>query len=71
MESPTFPLSKYKRVLYSVILIIWWVAIWGIADTVIHSVFKGATMKELLTYFSMIIFVLLIIIYNPEFMERL
>jgi hypothetical protein len=72
MESPKLPvLNSSKAVLYSVILIFWWIGVWGIADTVIHLVFQGQTMKELGVYIFFVTTVLLIIFLNPELVERL
>ena len=71
MEAPTLPFTKrYKTVFYSVILITWWIGVWGLADTVIHMVFKGETMKELGVYIFMITFVLFLIYVNPELIEH-
>jgi hypothetical protein len=72
MESPKLPVvNRYKAVLYSVILIIWWIGVWGIADTMIHLVFKGHTMKELGVYIFFVTSVLVLIFLNPELIERM
>jgi hypothetical protein len=70
MESPTLP-QRSKAVLYSLVLIAWWIGVWGIADTVIHLVFKGQTMKELGVYIFLVASVLLFIYLNPEMSERM
>ncbi|NBO61369.1 MAG: hypothetical protein EBU82_10415 [Flavobacteriia bacterium] len=72
MESPPLPfVNRYKPLVYSVLLIIWWIGVWGIADTVIHIVFKGQTMKELGVYIGFVTFVLFVIFVHPEFLERM
>ncbi len=72
MESPKLPsINRYKAVFYSLILIIWWIGVWGIADTVIHMVFQGETMKELGVYIGFVTIVLLIIFVHPELLERM
>ena len=72
MEAPTLPLvGRLKAVLYSIILIIWWIGIWGIADTVIHLVFKGETMKELGVYIFFVVTVLVLIFLHPELLDRM
>lgn len=72
MEAPTLPLGKrFTAVFYSVILILWWVGIWGIADTVIHLVFKGETMKELGVYIFFVVTVLVLVFINPELLDRM
>lgn len=72
MEAPTLPFTnRTKAVLYSIVLILWWVAIWGIADTVIHLVFKGQTMKELALYFFIVACILSLIYMYPDLLERM
>lgn len=72
MESPPLPFTqRYKAVVYSVILIIWWIGVWGIADTIIHLVFQGETMKELGVYIFFVTLVLFIIFLHPEIIERM
>ena len=72
MESPSFPFQKRtKAVLYSVLLIFWWIGIWGIADTVIHLVFKGQTMMELGVYIFFVVTVLTVIFVHPEMIDRM
>jgi hypothetical protein len=72
MESPRLPFTKrYKAVAYSILIILWWIGIWGTADTIIHMVFKGETMKELGVYLFFIVTVLVVIFLNPEFLDRM
>lgn len=72
MDAPSLPFTnRAKAVGYSLLLILWWVAVWGFADTVIHLVFKGETIKELGVYLLIITFVLLVIFVHPEFVQRL
>ena len=72
MEAPTLPfVNRYKPLVYSVLLILWWIGVWGIADTVIHIVFKGQTMKELGVYIGFVTLVLFVIYVHLEFLERM
>jgi hypothetical protein len=72
MEAPTLPfVGRFKAVLYSIVLILWWVGVWGIADTLIHMVFKGETMKELGIYIFFVATVLVLVFMNPELLERM
>lgn len=71
MDSPPFPFGhRAKAVGYSLILIVWWIGVWGIADTVIHMVFKGETMKELGVYITMVTLVLLLLFLNPDLTQH-
>ncbi len=72
MESPALPFShRSKAVFYSLVLIAWWIGVWGIADTVIHMVFKGQTMKELGVYIFLVASVLTLVYLNPELLDRM
>ncbi len=72
MDTPTLPFHhKGKTIVYSVLVILWWVGIWGFADTIIHMVFKGETLLELGVYTLMIGLVLLIMYAHPKFLEQL
>ena len=72
MDAPRLPFdTRYKSVVYSLILILWWVGVWGIADTVIHLIFKGHTMKELGVYLFLVTSVLVLIYVNPELLDRM
>jgi hypothetical protein len=72
MESPSLPFSqRSKAVFYSLVLIAWWIGVWGIADTVIHMVFKGQTMKELGVYIFLVASVLTLVYLNPELLDRM
>ena len=72
MESPHLPFTqRYKAVGYSIIMIIWWIGVWGISDTVIHLLFKGHTMKELGIYIFFVVTVLFIIFVHPEILDHM
>lgn len=72
MEAPSLPFTnRYKAIFYSLLLILWWIGVWGIADTVIHLVFKGETMKELGVYLFLVSVVLFFIVLSPELLEKL
>ena len=62
--------DRTKALLYSVVLIVWWIGVWGIADTVIHLVFKGETMKELAIYIAMVVSVLVLVLIHPDLVSH-
>jgi predicted membrane channel-forming protein YqfA (hemolysin III family) len=71
MEAPTIPLeTRYKAVGWSALMMLWWIGLWGIADTVIHTVFKGNTLKELGVYISFVLIVLIAVYQNPELVNK-
>lgn len=72
MNVPNIPLGeRYRSLGISLITIIWWVAIWGLSDTIIHTFFKGQRLAELILYFVMIAFVLTMIFLFPEISKSL
>jgi hypothetical protein len=72
MEAPTLPFSRrFKAVGYSLILILWWIGVWGIADTVIHLVFKGQTMKELAVYIGFVMIAITAVFVYPDFIDSM
>lgn len=72
MEPPSLPFLGHRAQAlgYSLLLIVWWIGVWGIADTVIHLVFKGETMKELGVYILMITVVLALVVFNPDLIKH-
>lgn len=49
---------------------LWWIGIWGIADTLIHFAFKGNKMKELLVYVTFIVIVILAVYLKADLIEK-
>lgn len=72
METPKITLSyRIESLWKSLLIIIWWIGIWGAADTIIHLVFKGSTLMELGIYLLMIAFVLSVVFVHPNFVQSL
>ena len=72
MITPYIPFGeRFKSVTVSLIVIIWWIGVWGLSDTIIHLVFKGAKHIELILYMLMIAFVLLTVFLYPEITKSL
>jgi hypothetical protein len=72
MFVPSFPVSQGATAIgVSLLTIVWWVGVWGFADTIIHLVFKGSTFMELGLYIFMIATVLLIVFLKPDLLKQL
>lgn len=72
METPKISFQdRYDALWKSFLIIIWWIGIWGAADTIIHLVFKGSTLMELGIYLLMIAFVLSVVFIHPTFVHSL
>ena len=72
MDTPHIPLSqRYKSLGYSLITVVWWVGIWGLAETIIGFLVKESLMLRLGIFLSLIAFVFLMVLIKPEFIEYL
>jgi hypothetical protein len=54
----------------SFIIILWWVAVWGFLDTLLHSLIKGSKTKALFIYGTLAITVLALVYLRPELLEH-
>jgi hypothetical protein len=72
LQPPVFPFGqRFKTLQASLLNIVWWIGVWGLADTIIHLLFKGATLMELGVYITMILFVLLVVFVDPSMMSHM
>ena len=53
----------------ALLIILWWVGVWGFVETIIHMYIRGSNMKALFIYGSMILIVLVIINMNPKMVD--
>ena len=51
------------------LLIILWIGVWGLVETLIHLYIRGSTQKALFIYMSMIILVLAVVYVNPKMVD--
>ena len=52
------------------IIIIWWIGVWGLVETILHQYIKGSYSKAIYVYGSLVAFVLAIVYMYPELLER-
>jgi hypothetical protein len=72
METPHIPLGeRYKSLGYSMLTILWWVGVWGLAETIITFMFKESIFFKLGVYIMMIATVFLIILFDPTMIKNL
>jgi hypothetical protein len=55
-----------KVVSIGILLVLWWIAVWGIVETLIHLYAKGSAKKALFIYGSLLTIVLAILYTNPS-----
>lgn len=54
----------------SFIIVLWWIAIWGLLDTLFHSFIQKSRSRALFVYGSLATFVLLLSYWRPEILEH-
>ena len=52
------------------LIVLWWVGVWGIIETVVQQLVKGSPTKAIFIYGSMVAFVILIIYLNPSIIQH-
>ena len=53
----------------ALLIIIWWVAVWGFVDTILHMFIKGSPQTALLVYGSLAVVVAIILYRSPGLRE--
>lgn len=72
METPHIPLGeRYKSLGYSMLTILWWVGVWGLAETIMTLMFKEAIFFKLGVYILMIAAVFLTVLFDPTLVKAL
>lgn len=54
----------------ALLIILWWVGVWGFVDTLLHSVIRGSTQMALLLYGSLALAVGLVLYTMPHLREH-
>ena len=54
----------------ALLLVLWWVGLWGLIETLLHTFIKGSTFKAILVYSSLIATVLVIVWMRPQLLEH-
>lgn len=54
----------------ALLLVVWWVGLWGLIETILHTIIKGSTQKAILIYSSLVLSVLVIVYAKPQLLEH-
>jgi len=57
-------------ILISFLVVVWWIALWGLIEIVLKSVVGNSVRKSIIAYVLMIAFVLAIVYLYPGMLER-
>jgi hypothetical protein len=57
--------------LRSILVIAWWIGIWGLTDTIIHSITASSVLHKIIIYSSIILLVLGTVALKPSMIKHL
>jgi hypothetical protein len=63
--------SPGKTIARSILIIIWWVCIWGLADHVIHHMASKDPLRKIVVYVGLMLLVLGTIGLDPNLLDQL
>lgn len=55
----------------SLLIIVWWIGVWGLSDLLIHSLSKNNTITKAIIYFTMILLVLGTVAIKPSMVNHI
>ncbi len=71
IETPRVPVpTKRRTLLYSFIVILWWVGIWGLSETVMSYFVKNSLVSRFAIYTGLLLVVLFAIWSEPDIIEH-
>lgn len=57
---------KMNMILIGILIVIWWVGVWGLIETCVQQFTNGNPLKSCVIYGSMVLFVILVVFLNPN-----
>lgn len=63
-------MNTKNKIALGFLIVLWWVGVWGIIETLVQHVVKGSVKKALFIYGSIVAFVIIIINHNPGLLEH-
>ena len=72
VDTPSLPaISKKNVVFYSLFTILWWVAIWGLSETLMTYMVKNSLIQRAAIYAGLLLLVFVIMLVDPQLIEYL
>jgi hypothetical protein len=72
VDTPSLPaISKKNVVFYSLFTILWWVAIWGLSETLMTYMVKNSLLQRAAIYAGLLLLVFVIMLVDPQLVEYL
>ncbi len=67
IDTPSLPVGiKNNVIFYSMFTVLWWVAIWGLSETIMTILVKNSIIYRLGIYISMLAFAFLMLLFQPQ-----
>jgi len=63
--------TPMKTIVRSILIIVWWVAVWGLTDHVIHHMSNKSPMRKLALYVGLMLLVLGTIGLDPHMLHHM
>jgi hypothetical protein len=63
-------MNTKNKIALGFLIVLWWVGVWGIIETLVQHVVKGSVKKALFIYGMIVAFVIIIINHNPGLLEH-
>jgi hypothetical protein len=54
----------------ALVIVIWWMGVWGLLDTILHFYIQGKPQRALVMYSVMVASVLALVLFKPDILER-
>lgn len=67
---PTLTLPTENLLLLSILIIAWWIGVWGLCEMGIDAMAGSNTTRRCIAYGSLVLFVLGYLAWNPQHIER-
>ena len=72
VDTPSLPaISKKNVVFYSLFTILWWVAIWGLSETLMTYMVKNSLIQRAAIYTGLLLLIFVIMLVDPQLVEYL
>lgn len=72
IDTPSIPVKTKENVIfYSLFTVLWWVAIWGLSETIMTILVKNSIIYRLGIYLSILAFVFAMLLFQPQLIEYL
>jgi succinate dehydrogenase hydrophobic anchor subunit len=62
--------SIYQILLITILLVFWWVGIWGLTETILQQYIRGSFTRSIIAYCGLVAFVVCVVLYDTSILEH-